>query len=55
MFWLNHPEDIQKELHKMMIQNDEIIDQAQSWFHVINQSPARDVIGRIWLEIKSII
>jgi hypothetical protein len=55
VLWINNPNDIEKRIEKVLNNEaDEVIQNAQKWFEIINQHPPEKASERIWNAIIAI-
>ncbi|MBB4803644.1 hypothetical protein HNP37_003719 [Flavobacterium nitrogenifigens] len=53
--WLNSSDEIADQIKQILKQSDQIVENAQEWFKIINQHPAEDSSDRIWEAITEIL
>jgi hypothetical protein len=54
VIWLNSADEIVDKIKSGLEQNDEIVQNAQKWFEIINQHSPEKASNRIWQAIESI-
>jgi len=55
VIWLNSANEIVDKIKSGLEQNDEIVQNAQKWFEIINQYSPEKASNRIWKEIEKIV
>lgn len=55
VIWLNHPDDISKNILKIMTNNHHVVNAAAKWFEIINQTPYEKASNRILDSILEIL
>ncbi|MFB9108018.1 UDP-glycosyltransferase [Flavobacterium gyeonganense] len=55
VIWLNSKDEIADKIKLSLEQKNEIVNNAQNWFKIINQDPPEDASIRIWENIEAIL
>lgn len=55
VIWLNSADEIAAKIKNGLEQSDEIVENAQNWFGIINQNPPEKASDRIWESIETIL